>query len=491
METITKFSVLLIGIAGTPKDFLLSLPVLKSCIINDESITKNIAINILQYQYIDDEADPKYIKNIINEIVKINPDLLGFSVYVWNFNIVVKLTLGIKSILPNIQILYGGPEISINDINAGRFNPIPVDFIIYGEGERPFHSFLKRLTLPNAKQEKIDRFAIKKSGKFIFEGAADSNENDLADILQLPSPFLTGVIEPELLKKPEIRANIETQRGCIYRCAYCLYHKHYSKIRYRNPSTIVEEIEYIYKQGISEFRIIDANFFSDKQYAGFILSELIKKDIHMAVFFEVNPESIDKKLADLICQYGALSSKNKVMVGIGIQTLNQKALKSVRRPVNVCFFNRAFELLKKANAIIKTDIILGLPHETKQTYLELIEYIVEKMRYGKNYLSLSLLRVLPGSDMEKIAAKKKLVIDTIDNKHFVYSTPDMPREDMLECLRLNAVAFRFLCSLDLENRIILRDKFFQTKDQLKIPFIYILEHFKNIFSQKLKGSDSD
>jgi len=294
-----------------------------------------------------------------------------------------------------------------------------------------------------------------------------------------------------LLLKPDIRVNIETQRGCNFKCAYCFYHKNFPKVKYRNPYNVIDEIDYVYKKGVKMGRIVDANFLSNKEFTKIILKGLIKRKIKMSLFFEILPQFLDEEIAKLFGDYKKISPENRVTIGIGIQTINQEALEIIRRKIPVSFFEKAFNLLQKEKIIIKSDIILGLPLETKESYFKTLEFIVEKMRYGTNYLSLALLRILPGSDLIEIAKERNLVIDQRDNSHFVYSTPTMPRKDMLECLRLNATAFRLLCSMDMEKRMKIRDMYFDIKDTLKISNIELLKSFTKEFFNFLKNKDSD
>ena len=62
-------------------------------------------------------------------------DLIGFSTYIWNLKTVNELCRYAKEIKGAITVL-GGPEVSYNAIEHLK-NDF-VDFVISGEGERPF-----------------------------------------------------------------------------------------------------------------------------------------------------------------------------------------------------------------------------------------------------------------------------------------------------------------------------------------------------------------
>ena len=144
---------------------------------------------------------------------------------------------------------------------------------------------------------------------------------------------------------------------------------------------------------------------------------------------------VDEEIANLFGEYIKLSSNNEIVVGMGIQTLNQESLALIKRKIPLKHFERAFDLLQGAGVKLKIDMILGLPKETKETYLKGLEYVSEKMKGQIGYLMLHRLRVLPGTDMVEIAMKERLVWK--DSSHTVYSTPDMSHDDMLYCLSVN------------------------------------------------------
>jgi radical SAM superfamily enzyme YgiQ (UPF0313 family) len=287
-----------------------------------------------------------------------------------------------------------------------------------------------------------------------------------------------------------MRANIETQRGCNFRCAYCLYHAHYPTIRYRNVATVLDELQWIYDRRIEHCRITDANFLSSPRHAAAILRGMIDRRLEMSVFFEAIPSFVDETSAALIGEYRALSPKNEVLVGIGLQSINTKSLRAIRRRLPIRHFDSAYARLLDANAVVKTDIILGLPHESLETYIELLEYVAEKVRYGANSVALSVLRILPGTELETIAQREGLIQDTRDSEHFVYATPTLPRKDMLTALRLSTAAFRVLHAPDMKVRSV-RERYFEVKNRLTGSHARMLFHFVRFFFTTLEKSGAD
>ena len=52
------------------------------------------------------------MEQILQDIYKRKPDVIGFSCYIWNISYVKMILADIKKVLPNVKIWAGGPEVS-------------------------------------------------------------------------------------------------------------------------------------------------------------------------------------------------------------------------------------------------------------------------------------------------------------------------------------------------------------------------------------------
>lgn len=85
------------------------------------------------------------------------------------------------------------------------------------------------------------------------------------------------------------------------------------------------------------------------------------------VTVEVNPENVSDELEVLFNKIDRLS--------VGIQSLNEKALKTIGRNVDVSLNIRALEYLKKSNINFNADIITAIPSTTLSDTLSDIEIV--------------------------------------------------------------------------------------------------------------------
>ena len=81
------------------------------------------------------------LEDIIGDIYEEKPDLIGFSCYIWNIEMVRKIARELRKVLADCMIWYGGPEISYDALSTLRKNEW-VDGVIIGEGEQSFFEVL-------------------------------------------------------------------------------------------------------------------------------------------------------------------------------------------------------------------------------------------------------------------------------------------------------------------------------------------------------------
>jgi radical SAM superfamily enzyme YgiQ (UPF0313 family) len=71
------------------------------------------------------------------------PELIGFSVYIWNRSLTGALIRRIKAAFPSLPILVGGPEVTWSPEET--FREMPCDFLLRGAGEESFPLLLSAL----------------------------------------------------------------------------------------------------------------------------------------------------------------------------------------------------------------------------------------------------------------------------------------------------------------------------------------------------------
>ncbi|MFS8630576.1 MAG: cobalamin-dependent protein, partial [Bacillales bacterium] len=157
-------------------------------------------IDIVEYTI----KDP--VLNIVTDLIKRNPDVVGFSCYIWNIEDSIKIIKLIKKINPSVQTVFGGPEVSYDA--PDWLERIPeLDFIISGEGEKAFKDLLYAFNGEKSLRE-VGGLAYRENGEIRF-----NPQTEKLDLSAMPSPFR---FEEDLPHLPKRITYIETSRGCPF-----------------------------------------------------------------------------------------------------------------------------------------------------------------------------------------------------------------------------------------------------------------------------------
>ncbi|SVD20763.1 uncharacterized protein METZ01_LOCUS373617, partial [marine metagenome] len=144
-KTNEKMRTVLVGIAGSNNAFSLSLYNLKAFAYKDSEIRKDWDIKVIQSPLIGLFRRDKLLSDLTDKIVSYEPNLVGFSCYMWNIEGFLKIAKKLKKRLPDLRILLGGPEIATEYVQQSYFDKQAVDYCISGEGELTFLELLQHL----------------------------------------------------------------------------------------------------------------------------------------------------------------------------------------------------------------------------------------------------------------------------------------------------------------------------------------------------------
>ncbi len=476
--------VVLVGVAGSHNAFSLSLYNLKAYVCADADMRKAWDLRVIQHPLVGVTDHAEKVAGLARRIANEKADLVGFSCYMWNTAVFRDIAKELRKLCPDCKILLGGPEMTTDYLVSGKYDGFSMDYCISGEGELTFLELLRHLVHGTPALSAIDGLSFRNNDNQPF--TVNGKREAFKSLALIPSPFLTGVVDDEVLLRPNIEANIETQRGCTLRCAYCVYHKDMGKISYNDVDRTLDEVRFVINKGVKSIRFVDANFSSDLEHAKNVMKGLIKGRFESKLMFELIPGFIDEELTSLFADFNNLHPWNEVTLGVGVQTINMEALHTIRRAIKLEKFETTFDLLKKYRIYAKIDLIIGLPGEDLAAIDRTLEYMMNKLRGNQSHLlCCHIMRGLPGTKLLDIAKEYQMMFTSEFEPHELYESPALPRPDMLRCLRRTAVIFRLVNHSGWANREFIFDRhsqdpcihdaYFRAKDRLGISNIELLD----------------
>lgn len=387
--------------------------------INAKYIHSNLAIRCLKHYAESRSSLPveimeftinQHMDSILREIYLKSPDVLGFSCYIWNYELIRGLVRELKVLLPDCLIFLGGPEVSYDCESALR--ETGADLVLYGEGENSFTGLLQRLSKGESWHD-LPGSASLQNGFLQNPPAGVPDMDDL--------PFVYDPSSEDLKNRI---VYYESSRGCPFSCQYCLSCGT-KGVRFRSLPLVTADLSAFLKAGVSQVKFVDRTFNCDKKTAMAIWRFLAEQDNGITNFhFEIAAELLDEEMIDWL----STVRKGLFQFEIGVQSTNPETLATVRRitlPDKLTPIVRGLQ--KGRNIHLHLDLIAGLPMENYRRFGESFNYVYS---LSPDQLQLGFLKVLKGSGLHADQQKYGLR-HTLAAPYEVTSTPCLSYGEIL------------------------------------------------------------
>ena len=220
-------------------------------------------------------------QEIIARIHAAKPGLIGLSCYIWNIQMIKRIALTLRKILPDTQIWLGGPEVSYcaKEVLA----ECPVDGIMMGEGELTFAHLVREYLKGAAGDYRMVKGIVTRD--------LDTGEADLISLDELP--FIYRDFPKEQFENRILY--YESSRGCPYSCTYCLSSVEKS-LRFKSLDKVYDELQFFLDNRVRQVKFVDRTFNSSNSHALSIWRYLKEHDNGVTNFhFEIAAETISEE----------------------------------------------------------------------------------------------------------------------------------------------------------------------------------------------------
>ena len=348
------------------------------------------------------------LEPLLEQIKKEAPDVIGFSSYNWNYNLSLKAAGLIKKEFPKCMIVFGGANIDVSpERNKELLSANPcIDFLVHGDGERPFSHLIQFLI---QYRNNKDRISMIKSQKIdgvrclIDDSIQMGQALDLvADLSLLPSPFLTGFLDG-LLQNPFLMPIIQNVRGCPYQCSFCVSGSQPAKLRQFPLERVKKEIDYIKDKSMNRIlRFSDDNFGITR--GDLYVAEYLRKSYEEYKYPSGVKLYLSKRMNKHTRDIAKILKKLAVM-NIAFQSSTQDVLKNSKR-INLSFdeVSCSMRYARENDIGTGTELIFGLPGESLESMQQVIDKMIE---YRFDSIYMGVLWLLRGTELGTPAKRKQ------------------------------------------------------------------------------------
>lgn len=328
------------------------------------------------------------MEDILEDIYRRKPDAIGFSCYIWNIGMVEKLMGELHKLLPQLPVFLGGPEVTYDADKLLRKYPYLTGIFI-GEGEATFAQVVKYYVKKNPESLEDIPGLMLRSG--MTPERKPLNLTDVPFLYDDMAPFTHRIIY------------YETQRGCPFRCSYCLSSID-KTVRFRDIEVVKRELAFFLEKKVKQVKFVDRTFNCNHDHAMAVWQYLYEHDNGVTNFhFEIAGDILREDEIALV----AKMRPGLVQFEIGVQSTNTDTLREIRRVMDIEKLKQVVAALKAAhNVHIHLDLIAGLPYEDYDSFARSFDdvYAMEPEQ-----LQLGFLKVLKGSYMAEMAESYGLV----------------------------------------------------------------------------------
>jgi radical SAM superfamily enzyme YgiQ (UPF0313 family) len=412
--------------------------------VNAKYIHSNLAVYSLrayakQQGYTEQISLAEYTINhsredILKGIYQEQADVIAFSCYIWNIELILKLTKELKQVQPKARLWLGGPEVSY-DAEKCLLKNDELEGIMLGEGEHTFLELVRYYTEESSGLEQTTSgrlcepllcsttgdtrceprlcsktgdtrceplvcsaaTSVKPLGLNSIKGIAYRKGSDVImtgqrlplSLNELPFPYE----DMEDFKNRIIY--YESSRGCPFSCSYCLSSID-GRVRFRDTELVKKELKFLLDREVPQVKFVDRTFNCNKVHAMEIWRFIKEQDNGITNFhFEISADLLEEgEIAFL-----ATLRPAQVQLEIGVQTTNPASVEAIRRKMDLeRLKNNVLRIRAGGNIHQHLDLIAGLPCEDYSSFERSFREVYE---LKPDQLQLGFLKVLKGSPMEE------------------------------------------------------------------------------------------
>jgi radical SAM superfamily enzyme YgiQ (UPF0313 family) len=344
-------------------------------------------------------------------------DVIGFtSMFSAEWVLLREIIRTVRARFPDKLLVAGGEHFTALPEYCLRDCP-ELDVIVKGEGEHTFYELLEGYA-------RGDTTSI--AGICYLDDQGTFRDNGglprIKKLETIPWPYWPeGYLEKywKAGKSYGVRTErdmpILASRGCPYRCTFCSSPQMWTtKYTLRDIDDLIAEIKYyIEKYDITSFQLYDLTVFTKKHWTVAFCKRLFAENINLrwSLPSGTRSEVLDDEVLSLLkathCDYLAYAPESG----------SKRTLQKIKKRINPRKMVRSIETAKRKGLVVRTNLIIGFPHETRRDIFETLFFGVKMALMGVDEAPYFMFSSYPGTEIFAGLLREGVV--TLSDEYFM------------------------------------------------------------------------
>jgi len=201
--------------------------------------------------------------------------------------------------------------------------------------------------------------------------------------------------------------NVQTQRGCGFRCGYCTYPLIEGRRHRRRPAGLVaEEFAQLQQLGARYVFIVDSIFNSSPEHVAAVCEALLRRNLNLSWGCFLRPRDLTAELVNLMARAGLAH------IEFGSDSFCDEVLAAYHKDFAFDDIRHSSELARQANVDCCHFLICGGPRESRETLAR--SFANSQRLNGAVIMAVVGMRLYPGTSLFEQAVREGQVTRDTD-----------------------------------------------------------------------------
>ena len=329
------------------------------------------------------------------------------------------LATAIKKAFPKTMIIAIGPH--------GTTSPewllqqcVAFDLLIRGEPELTIRQIARNFPLNSKKRRTILGISFAENGQIIHNPPRSYLEN--LDLLPLPAyhllpmklygPLGDHFNGPRFVGETNPFSIMLTSRGCPGQCIFCFKKMYQDKktFRSRSPKNVADEIELLVKKHhVRAIYFQDLSFCIDQKRVVEICREIGQRGLKFSWGCEARFDTIGPEML------AAMKKAGCAFINFGLESGSEKIIYLCLKNIPIKVAEKTIADCRRAKISVGCFKILSLPGETRETFIETLQFMVKNQISIPYPFPIVLPLPYPGTELQRQGERELKTTITWEN----------------------------------------------------------------------------